>query len=71
MTTKNTIPRILCIIKLSCLVDTRVVVSRLGNVVRNKKLLGAPGIVTRSKDAMIGAPGHTTRIKKLLAYCFY
>ena len=27
---------------------------------RNKKLLGAPGIATRSKDATNGAPGRTT-----------
>ena len=29
----------------------------------NKKLLGAPGIATRSKDATTGAPGLTTRNK--------
>ena len=33
---------------------------------RNKKLLGAQGIATRSKDAT-RAPGLTTRNKKLLA----
>ena len=32
---------------------------------RNKKLLGAPGIATTSKDAT-RAPGLTTRNKKLL-----
>ena len=31
-----------------------------------KKLLGAPGIATRSKNATNGAPGRTTRSKKLL-----
>ena len=33
---------------------------------RNKKLVGAPGIAARSKDATIGALGLTTRNKKLL-----
>ena len=33
----------------------------------NKKLLGAKGIATRSKDATNGAPGLTTRNKKLVA----
>ena len=33
---------------------------------RNKKLLGAKGIATSSKDATRGAPGLTTRSKKLL-----
>ena len=32
----------------------------------SKKLLGAPGIATRSKE-LLGAPGLTTRSKKLLA----
>ena len=32
----------------------------------NKKLLGAPSIATRSKDATIGAPGLATSNKKLL-----
>ena len=37
-------------------------IERLGN----KKLLGAKGIATSSKDATNGAPGLTTRNKKLL-----
>ena len=32
---------------------------------RNKKLLGAPGIATRSKDATLGAPGLTRNKKPL------
>ena len=30
-------------------------------VASNKKLLGVPGIATRSKDATIGAPGIATK----------
>ena len=30
---------------------------------RNKKLLGAPGIATRSDRTLLGAPGLTTRSK--------
>ena len=37
-----------------------------GLTTRSKKLLRAPGIATRSKDAILGPPGLTTRSKKLL-----
>ena len=37
------------------------------NATRNKKLLGAPGITTRSKGATtVGAPGIATSNKKLV-----
>ena len=35
----------------------------------NKKLLGAPGIATRSKK-LLGAPGRATRSKKLFGTMF-
>ena len=37
----------------------------MASLLGTKKLLGATGIATRSKD-ILGAPGHTTRNKKLL-----
>ena len=43
---------------------SRVLCRTHGLTTRNKKLLGATGIATRSKDATNGTPGLTTRNKK-------
>ena len=49
--------------KVQCATQPWKLLGAPGLTTRSKKLLGAPGIATRSKK-LLGAPGHTTRSKK-------